>query len=775
MVGAILQCLKKSIVQFTISITLVCFGVFSLVGLAVAPATKTFAAAEPKQPTFVSSKTCSGCHQKEYAAWRDSHHGWALRHATGKNVLGDFNNREFVHKGVRSRFSKRDQKFFVETDGPDGKLREFEILYTVGVEPLQQYLVQLSHGRLQALDIAWDTKKKRWFHLYPEQNLKVNDGLHWTGPYKNWNARCAECHQTNFTKGYSTKEKSYKSKWSELTVSCASCHGAGEAHLAWAKQPSTFRPEQWLGVDKKGLNASLSKSAAATELQLCARCHSRRGPVGANSPPPGSKFHDNYRLSLLRRDLYHADGQIKEEVYVFGSFLQSKMYRQGVRCTNCHEPHGNRLIAEGNAVCTQCHSPAGRGGFATLPKKDYDSPQHHHHKAGGAGGQCVSCHMPDKTYMVVDPRRDHSFRVPRPDLSVKIGTPNACTSCHAGKPATWAASQVKNWFPQGRSGTPHFAESFHEHRTKRTAATVAALLKHAKAKQQSAIVRATALSDLAGSVNAGMLGDLVALLSDPSPLVRAAAVRALQRAPQAVRARVLLPLMADPVRAVRLAVAQATFDLRLRGAGKTASNLLEKARREFRESLIARSDYPETHLQLGGIALTRRNLRAANAAFSEVVRQDPQQTDAWLMRSRIAIAQRRPKQAISVLLAAIKFNPDSASLFQALGNAYSQARQFRDAIEALERARSIDADLPLIATDLARAHITSGNVDKAISLLKSVISTKHENGQVLELLAMSLAQGGDFTEASTFARRLVKRYPNHRPNSQIQALLKFGG
>ena len=43
-----------------------------------------------------------------------------------------------------------------------------------------------------------------------------------------------------------------------------------------------------------------------------------------------------------------------------------------------------------------------------------------------AGAQCVACHMPTETYMQVDPRHDHSLRVPRPAQTVALGVPNAC-------------------------------------------------------------------------------------------------------------------------------------------------------------------------------------------------------------------------------------------------------------------------------------------------------------------------------------------------------------
>jgi hypothetical protein len=111
------------------------------------------------------------------------------------------------------------------------------------------------------------------------------------------------------------------------------------------------------------------------------------------------------------------------------------MYRRGVTCMDCHEPHALKLRAEGNAPVRAVTAAAA-----------FDTGQHHFHKAGSKGAQCVECHMPAQAYMVVDPRRDHSIRVPRPDLSESLGTPNACTGCHEDRRPRWAASAMDQWY-----------------------------------------------------------------------------------------------------------------------------------------------------------------------------------------------------------------------------------------------------------------------------------------------------------------------------------------
>ena len=317
-------------------------------------------------PAYATSDSCSRCHEAATAAWRSSHHAWAWRLPNAESVLGDFKGAQLLEGDRMTSFSRDGTSFLVETEGRSGKTETFEITGAVGVAPLQQYLIETGRGHVQALDMAWDHLEKRWYRLYPEQDLSYEDGLHWSGPYKNWNARCAECHATGFEKAYDTEERSYASRQAEIGVGCEACHGPGEAHVAWAEDPDSFEANGWHGLDAPGLTVSFTAPEPETEIQLCASCHSRREPLGADSPLPGTPFHDAYRLALIRPGLYHPDGQIKDEVYVYGSFLQSKMYAKGVRCTNCHEPHSGALRAEGNTVCTQCHSPAGNRDFPSL-------------------------------------------------------------------------------------------------------------------------------------------------------------------------------------------------------------------------------------------------------------------------------------------------------------------------------------------------------------------------------------------------------------------------
>ncbi|MGA8051250.1 MAG: multiheme c-type cytochrome, partial [Burkholderiales bacterium] len=453
--------------------------------------------AAPQAPaSFVGSTACESCHVAEYRAWRGSQHERAMQHATSDTALGDFDDAKFRYAGVESRFFKRDGKFFVHTDGPDGKLADFEIQYTYGVYPLQQYLISFPDGRIQALSITWDARPKaeggqRWFHQYPDEKIDYRDELHWTRRAQNWNFMCADCHSTDVRKNYDAAANRFDTKWAEISVGCEACHGPGSNHLAWTRdKPAdatkgltvTFderRGVSWR-IDPASGNAERSAPKEGdVEIGVCAQCHARRAQI-AEGYHAGDRFLDHYLPAVLTPPLYYPDGQQRGEVYIWGSFLQSKMYAKGVTCSDCHDPHSQKTRLPGNDVCAQCHLPA-----------KYDTPAHHFHVAGQPGSRCVDCHMPTTTYMVIDPRRDHSMRVPRPDLSASLGTPNACNGCHRDKDAQWAEAALQKRYGHPSRGFQQFAHAFDaaERGAAQAGPELVALVND---PAQPAIVRATA-------------------------------------------------------------------------------------------------------------------------------------------------------------------------------------------------------------------------------------------------------------------------------------------
>ncbi|WP_339951303.1 multiheme c-type cytochrome [uncultured Albimonas sp.] len=606
---------------------------------------------------YVGSQTCASCHADAAEAWTGSHHDLAWTLPSEGHALGDFSGAEFSHNGLGGRFATDpDGTPRITVTESDGRRAAYRVAGVIGIAPLQQYVLETEPGRLQSFDLVWDAERESWYHLYPDQDLPFGDGLHWTGPYKTWNSRCAECHATGYDKGYDPASRTYASTQAEIGVGCESCHGPGAAHSDWA-------------ADGQGADPGFAVDFADTEagIQQCAGCHSRRESFLPGSPPPGTPFAEAYNLALLRPGLYHADGQILDEVYVYGSFLQSKMYARGVGCMDCHDPHAAQVKLEGDALCAQCHSPAGNPEFPSLPLKDFASAEHHFHPEDSQGARCVSCHMVSRDYMGIDGRRDHSFRIPRPDLAAITGAPDACSGCHADRDPGWAAAEIAARHPDA-AARPHFGATLARGRAN-AAASAQELAGLALDPGEPGIARATALWLLEAANDPAAARRALPLLSDPDPLVRAAAIGVVAPLPPQEGFGELTLMLRDPARLVRQAAARAMLNAPIAHMPEAISRDLRGALGEWQSAMGSRLDFPETHLQLGGLALTTRRFAAAEAAFAEATALDPQLVDAWRMRARIAAATQGAPAAQEILADALLANPGDPMLSEMMRQA----------------------------------------------------------------------------------------------------------
>jgi Tfp pilus assembly protein PilF len=712
---------------------------------------------------YVGAATCKSCHEAAYNAWGGSQHERAMQDANEVSVLGNFDNAKFTYAGITSTFFQRDGKLFVNTDGPDGKLRDYEIKYTFGVMPLQQYLIEFSHGRIQALSIAWDARPKqaggqRWFHLYPQERITHDDELHWTRPPQNWNFMCADCHSTNLRKNYDLAADRFQTEWSEISVGCEACHGPGSRHVEWAKAKEggkssadeskglTVRLDERRGVTWNPLaasgNAARSRPRARErEIEVCAQCHARRGQI-AEGYMPGKPFLDYYRPALLTSPLYYADGQQRDEVYIWGSFLQSKMYARGVTCSDCHNPHSGKLRAERNSVCASCH----------LASK-YDTSAHHHHKIGSKGALCAECHMPTTTYMVVDPRHDHSLRVPRPDLSVKLGTPNACNGCHSDRDARWAAAQVVQWYGRNPQGYQHFAAAF-------AAANAGTLDAQAQLREiatdttRPAVARATAVAGLSVPLGKPALDTLTASVRDRNPLLRLAAIQSLNGAPPDVRVRLAAPLLSDSLRAIRIEAASVLAAVPAEQLSAEQRTPFARASAEYIASQQYNADRAEARVNLGTFYANRGDAAKAEREFKASLRLNPQFIPAYVNLVDLYRARGRDQEGERVLRDGLRIAPKSAMLHHALGLALVRLKRSDAALGELELATVLDSGNVRFAYVYAVALHSTGKAEAAITRLKKALAASPNDRDILAALASFYAVRGESGEAEKYADRL---------------------
>ena len=695
---------------------------------------------------YVDEATCAGCHAREHEAWSGSHHDLAMQEATADTVLGDFDGATFTHFGVTSRFFTRDGRFLVNTEGPDGRLADFELAYTFGVEPLQQYLAPFPGGYLQSLTIAWDTEQGAWIHLYPDEPIPPDDPLHWTGRYQRWNVMCAECHSTHLRPNYDVETDTYRTTWAAIDVGCQACHGPGAAHVEWARTA----PEEGASASAAGLLADFPADAPEAELRACAACHSRRqrlSAVDGHARP----FLDDFLPATLDEGLYYPDGQIQDEVYVWGSFVQSRMHAAGVRCSDCHDPHRLRLRADGDAVCLQCHRETPVERFPTLRSGRYAAPDHHFHPPDSAGARCVNCHMPARTYMQVDPRRDHGFRIPRPDLSVALGTPNACTGCHEDRTDEWAADRSAEWWETPPE--PHFAAALAAARAGAREAD-GALLAVAGGEALPAIVRATALEALR-AYGPEALRAIEAAIADPDPLVRASAAGGLDRLPPGRRAAALAPLLDDRIKAVRIAAARALAGVPRIAFTEAQRSAFETARTELVDAQLAAADQPAAHLNLGVLHAGEDRPEDAEAAYRIAIRLDPFFLPARFNLATLLNRQGRNAEAETVLRGGIDRVPDDGELHYSLGLLLAEEQRLEEAAESLGQAAALIPDRVRVAYNHGLALETLRRLAAAEEAFLEANRRDAEDPDVLLALARILLRQGELERAQDYARQLI--------------------
>jgi predicted CXXCH cytochrome family protein len=728
---------------------------------------------ESAAATYVGSETCAGCHQPEAKLWRGSHHEQAMDHATEKSVLGDFNDAGFDYYGVHSRFFRKDGKYLVETDDPDGKLATFEVKYTFGIYPLQQYLIEFADGRIQALSIAWDSRPKeqggkRWFHLYPNEEIQHDDILHWTKLNQNWNFMCSECHSTGVQKNYDASNDRYHTTWSEISVGCETCHGQGSHHVAWAHDQQSWWTFGHQSDKSKGLAVRFDERSDVTwrhdprtrnplrnvappvlrkEVETCGLCHARRAEFSEHWVP-GHWLSDTHVVSQLSHGLYYADGQMQDEVYNYGSFKQSKMFAAGVTCSDCHDPHSNKIKVSGDGVCLQCHAP-----------EKYVTAAHSHHEAVNTLVSCASCHMPTRTYMVVDPRHDHSLRIPRPDLSVKLGTPNACNDCHTDKSAEWASSAIESWHGPNRTGFQNYAEAFHEAWSDEPDA--AKLLATVAADQDApAFARASALTDLAPRLSSSSASMARTGLLDPDPMVRIGALDMLESVPASQIWPLASPLLSDSSRGVRIRAASLLAVVPTVNQPAADRDRFQRAAAEFIDAQRFNADRPESRSALGSFLAKRGHPVEAEAEYKAALRLSPQYAPAAINLADLYRSLGRDNDGQNVLRAAVAAAPQDAGLHYSLGLALVRLKRSDEALGELRKAAELNQGEARYPYVYAVALHSAGRGSEAMANLKENLVRHPYDRDTLSALISFNRDSGDIRSALEYAERLERIAPD---------------
>lgn len=702
-------------------------------------------------PGHVAEVQCLSCHAEQAALHAGSQHAQAMLPATAASVRARFPS-TYDGPGTQARFVRAGERFMVETAGPDGKPGRFVIAYTFGLEPLQQYLIELPGGRLQAFDLAWDTAAERWFWLGEgSQAPAAGAPLHWSGSFYRWNRNCADCHSTAVEKGFVPASGEYATRYAHVSVGCQACHGPGAEHVRWAQAVADGKA----ALADRQLTASKGFVAPAG-MEGCLGCHSRR-VVLADGFGAGRNYLDHYSPSLITPGLYFPDGQIQDEVFEYGSFLHSRMGQAGVSCLDCHQPHSGKLRLAGDASCLQCHAVGAQSRFgARAPQADFAAPAHVRHPGGSTGAACVACHMPTRTYMKVDARRDHGFSVPRPDLSLSYGVPNACTNCHQEQDAAWAAARMDEWYGRGWRQRPSTAPALAAAWAGRSGAEVA--LRNLLARRDLAgIVRASAVLAYAQLGGAQAQQVLSVAAADADGLVRLGAAEGAAQLPPAMRAAAIGDLLGDPLRAVRLASLRSLAALPVTSLSAQQRAQLGRAEEDLQRYLQANIDTAEAHELVGNVRFDQQRWSEAEAAFRIAIAVDPSYGDAYLNLAELLRLRADEAAALAVLDQGLAAIAGHAGLHYARALARIRGGALPAALADLAQARALEP----ASTSYAYAHALAldqlGQTAAAYDSLRTDPALDREDGQLRTLELQLALKLGRRAEARALARALLER------------------
>ncbi len=721
---------------------------------------------------YVGREKCIECHLNEYNDWVGSDHDKAMDHANGSTVLGDFNNQSIQYNGLTHEMYKRDGKFFVLTDGETGKLQEFEVKFVFGYYPLQQYLVEFDKGRLQTLPITWDSKDHRWYHmaqeLYKDGSIEYNNWLHWSNQAQNWNGMCADCHSTHVKKGYDINTDSYHTTYSEIDVSCETCHGPASNHLKWAAKAEYARSE----ADNYGLVVKTSGIDNKEYVDLCVRCHSRRSSIGDFIHH--ADIYNHTIPNLPSGESYHIDGQILDEDYVYASFTQSKMYMRDVKCNDCHNVHSTKRLYEDNRLCTQCHRA-----------DDYDTYNHHFHKSAGESGEaviatdgvkfevgegtrCINCHMPAQFYMGVDYRNDHSMRIPRPDLTKTLGTPNACNQCHADKSVDWAIQYVNKWHGIGR---PYqYGIAFHEAESASDNGFTD-LVRIYRDETYPEIVRATTLQYLGMYYPDRSKDILLDAIGNSNGHIRYNALHNLNITDDDVF-KIILGLLTDQTAAIRIESANKLSSIDPNQIPQKYKEAFQKANKEYLAMMEYNADFPTGKFNLANYYYNANNIPKAQEFYEKALQQDSLLHPVKVNLAILYYNQQQYNKAEKMFKDYLSFYPEDGNTLFSYALFLSDRKQYDQSLEMLVKAAKYAPDNARIAYNTAMMFDFKQNFSKAEEYLKRSIQISSGDSNYYVALLNLYVKYQQSNKVKSIAQTILQKFPDLQDREQLEALLK---
>jgi tetratricopeptide (TPR) repeat protein len=571
---------------------------------------------------------------------------------------------------------------------------------------------------------------------------------------------CAECHSTNLEKNYDPESNTYATTWSEIDVSCEACHGPGSQHVAWADIDPMGRPP----VENFALDVVTSELDNREYVELCAPCHARRSEIADYQHEQGDLL-QHYVPSLLVEGAYHPDGQILDEVYVWGSFTQSKMYQNDVLCGDCHDAHSLLLHQQGNALCAQCHQPS-----------IYDTTAHHFHQLEGDGvasdgALCIKCHMPEQPYMVIDYRADHSLRIPRPDLSASLDVPNACSQsgCHDDQTLDWAIEAQTRWYGEARK--PHYGTVLAAARNGDPAAEDG-LIELAADTLAPVIVRATALNALAAYPPGRKDVVVRRALVDEASLLRHTAVLTITPDGQEMLAELVAPMLNDPVRAVRLIAASRLAAIPVEYLTAVQREALDRELAAYVESMRASLDFAASGLNLGNLYQSRGEPDTAEAYYRRAIEVDELFFPAKINLAMLLGGRGDIDETESLLRDVLQAYPEQYDAAYSLGLLLATSGRPEGALGYLEQAASGLPGHSRVHYNLGLLRAQLGQDAEAETSFLAALQLEPQNIDYLYALIDFYVRRDRLDEALVLTDEMIAAHPQERIGYDLQQFIK---
>lgn len=702
--------------------------------------------AHPEQDKVPISRQCGACHKQQFLEWANSDHAWAFRTIQPKLDAQAFHGQKFDNGVERLLFSTGAQQNRLITDTDSGQT--WIARHALGKTPLVQYLVEAPDGGFHTTEAAWDVHQREWFDVFGNDPRKDGNWGHWRGRGMNWNTQCAWCHMSGFRKNYNTDEDRYHSTWKEPGVTCIQCHEIKDS------------PDVTTGCMAGG------KEGATLSLQQmhdnCATCHARREELD-DQFRVGDCFDDHYKLELPTREgIFYANGMQQDEDYCETGLRLSRMGKAGVTCLDCHNPHTGtlKLTQEDNALCLRCHANGSLVGKVKAPV--IDPIKHSPCPPDSKGARCVECHMPESFYMARDPRRDHSFNSPDPQLSIEYGIPNACTKCHRDMSNERAAEIVSRFYEasentkKSRQRTRAVCHAWQRQNHFHTD------LLAALAVEENGAWRATLLELLADCSGYPEVGEAALKhLTDESPLARAAAVRILAERNSSHAWKALK----DPRRVVRN---EAGWSLR---QNLPKSN---QARQESEATARFQADQPPGAMKLARFASEDGRNNEADRWYRKAIQWDPSgivaRHDYALFLSRLG----RNHDALTQLETALSLAPEDADLHFKKALCLIELNRTEEGLKSLDKAISLQPQFLRAIYNRAILHHRQGHIEQAINDLEQCDQLNGQSPEYSYFRSLILFENGRYNEALDAALRANRRSPQHQATRQlIQKLINI--